>query len=119
MTDSELESLLLDARREGDSRYTLRTSAVAFAKGAEFAINMLRHEIMANGLTEAETSATASVQGLTVKPWLRWHGGAYTGNGWDQVEVEFRSGSRDIDLAEDWYWHHDGDASDIIAYRVL
>jgi hypothetical protein len=38
----KVADLLIEARIEGDSRYTLRTSAVAFAKGAEFALNIAR-----------------------------------------------------------------------------
>jgi hypothetical protein len=34
------EDIKTEARIEGDSRYTLRTSAVAFHKGAEFAMNL-------------------------------------------------------------------------------
>jgi hypothetical protein len=35
-----VEDIKTEARIEGDSRYTLRTSAVAFHKGAEFAMNI-------------------------------------------------------------------------------
>jgi hypothetical protein len=36
-----------EARHEGDSRYTLRGSAVAFAKGAEFALNIAKAALSA------------------------------------------------------------------------
>ena len=42
--EAERAALLLEARIEGDSRYTLRTSARAFAKGAEFALNLARSQ---------------------------------------------------------------------------
>jgi hypothetical protein len=49
---------------------------------------------------------------------------AHTGNerpviGSAWVEVVFRSGNMDYASARSWYWNHDGDSSDIIAYRVI
>lgn len=35
------------------------------------------------------------------------------------VEVKFRNGSTDTGRAAKWYWAHDGDDADIIAYRVV
>lgn len=53
--------------------------------------------------------------------WIEW-GGKCGGN--DQpviglVEVKFRNGNTQKSEACDWYWPHDGIASDIIAYRII
>lgn len=75
-----------------------------------------------NGLTEAETSAAASVAGLTVKPWTKWDGGRCPVSHFHTVEVRFDDGNTVIDRAGAFFWNWENDRSlggDIVAYRVL
>lgn len=54
--------------------------------------------------------------------WTAWNGGTYNKGPVSEeevVEVKFRDGSQDIDRVRYWYWRHDGDSSDIVAYRVV
>lgn len=52
--------------------------------------------------------------------WIEWHGGNDDPEpAGTIVEAKFRCGAIDTDLVEDWYWGHDGESSDIIAYRVV
>lgn len=59
LTEAQRDDILTECRIEGDSRYTLRTSAQAFLKGAEFALNISRR-----AKADATTSAASEV-GLT------------------------------------------------------
>jgi len=51
--------------------------------------------------------------------WIAWDGGKQPVSNKTLVEVEFRGGAIDEDLASHWYWQHDADESDIVAYRVV
>lgn len=79
------------------------------------------YQVMANGLTEAETNATPSCAGLTVKPRNIWTGGRRPVGCNETVEVQFRDGDTDIDIADayDWEWSPRSSIADIVAYRVL
>jgi hypothetical protein len=78
-------------------------------------------DTMENGLTRAETEATPSCAGLTVKPWTDWPGGACPVRWTETVEIRFRDGDTDIDFAQayDWGWSKVSTVADIVAYRVL
>jgi len=54
--------------------------------------------------------------------WIEWHGGdcpPVSG----EVEVRFRDDNDEYgfttDRAEHWYWKHEGDDCDIVAYRIV
>jgi len=85
----------------------------------QLARHVVKSATMANGLTRAETKATPSCAGLTVKPWEEWHGDEKPVKSHDLVEVRFRNEGTEIDFANGFYWNHYGDGDDIIAYRVL
>lgn len=68
----KVAELLNEARIEGDSRYTLRTSAVAFAKGAEFALNIARR-YLASPPPQA-TGAPSDTQVIAMNPYLNDEG---------------------------------------------
>lgn len=51
--------------------------------------------------------------------WIEWKGGECPVLPDRQVEVRFRAGSEDRDVADLLYWHHGNGPSDIVAYRVL
>lgn len=51
--------------------------------------------------------------------WIEWKGGSQPVSDETQVEVRTRDGSSAKVLADVWYWDHGGDASDIVAYRVV
>ena len=55
--------------------------------------------------------------------WIPWAGGDCPVDEKVLVEVKLRSGSAWIDqeamMGADWLWDHDGDADDIIFYRVV
>ena len=76
-------------------------------------------EIMANGLTRAETEASLSCAGLTVKPMIGWGGGDCPVSSTATVEIRFRDGDTDIDLAKSYDWSWCDSVADIVAYRVL
>lgn len=49
--------------------------------------------------------------------WRSWGGTGYPVA--RRVEVKFRDGDHDMGFAEHFYWHHNGDEGDIMAYREL
>lgn len=79
-------------------------------------------EVMANGLTQAETEATPSCSGLTVKPWTTWEGGTCPVDRNATVEIRYDGDPLgEIDKAGSyrWTWNDGGTRGDIVAYRVL
>lgn len=51
--------------------------------------------------------------------WIEWKGGSQPVPDDKLVEARTRSGASAKDLADVWNWRHDGDRSDIVAYRVV
>jgi hypothetical protein len=51
--------------------------------------------------------------------WHHWTGGECPCDGLSMVEVEYRDGERQTTWAGTFVWCHDGDASDILRYRML
>lgn len=51
--------------------------------------------------------------------WIEWNGGERPVQGDTFVEVKCRDDATDRDKASAYYWHHNGDYCDIVAYRVI
>ena len=53
--------------------------------------------------------------------WIKWEGGECPVPPYTQVMIKFRSGKETNrpDEADVYYWNHDGDSCDIIAYRIV
>ena len=53
-------------------------------------------------------------------PWIEWHGGECPVPPDTRVEVKLRGGFSELAYpADDLYWSHDGDSSDIVEYRTV
>lgn len=51
--------------------------------------------------------------------WIEWSGGKCPVEGGSKVEVELGDGRKYKRRADHFEWHHEGDGTDIIAYRVV
>jgi hypothetical protein len=51
--------------------------------------------------------------------WHHWTGGECPCDELSVVQIEFSDGKRDATEAGNFVWRHDGDASDIVRYRML
>lgn len=53
--------------------------------------------------------------------WIEWAGGNWDADpaGGIRIEVKFRNGGMDTDVGDVFYWAHDLDDSDIVAYRII
>ena len=53
--------------------------------------------------------------------WIEWNGGECPVPGDTRVDIMTRNGDVSSGglTAKSWFWNHDGDSSDIIAYRIV
>lgn len=82
-------------------------------------------------LAESEAKMAATIQALRALAaekeaavpsgdgWIKWGGGECPVGCRTTVEVRLRSGDTLYDDASGWYWQHDSEIYDIVAYRVV